>query len=126
MAGIDVARAFAILGMILVNFRTMTFADPEATPWLEFGIDRLEGKAAALFVVLAGVGISLRTAAARRNRWTLREYQLELLRRAGVLFVAGLINLHMWSWDILHCYFHSLGFPSAVKLVSPVVVKLRR
>ncbi len=104
MLGIDVARALAILGMIIVNFRAMLVPDPALTPWLERGIDHFEGKAAALFVVLAGVGISLRTFRVGRRQRALRLAQSALLRRAALLFVIGLVNLHMWTWDILHCY----------------------
>ena len=56
IVGIDVARAFAIIGMILVNFK-MVFGQ-EGESWIQPFSSILDGKAAATFVVLAGVGIA--------------------------------------------------------------------
>ncbi len=102
--GFDVARALAIFGMLLVNFRAFVAPDDGGPAWIELSIDRTEGKAAALFVVLAGVGVSLRARAAKRRKIPVVEERRALLRRALVLFVLGLIDLHLWEWDILHCY----------------------
>jgi uncharacterized membrane protein YeiB len=102
--GFDMARAVAILGMILVNFRAMSAPDDLGPLWLEAPIDRIEGKAAALFIVLAGVGIVLRMRAAHRRGSSVAEVRRSLLRRAAILFTVGVLNLHMWEWDILHCY----------------------
>lgn len=53
----------------------------------------LEGRAASLFVVLAGVGISLAKARASL-----------MLRRALFLFAIGLLNQTIFEADILHYY----------------------
>ena len=102
--GFDVARAFAVLGMVLVNYKAKMWA--EAGPaWLVWISECIEGRSAALFVVLAGVGISLRSKRAREGTGgTLAFERNALLKRAGVLFAAGLLNLHLWEWDILHFY----------------------
>lgn len=106
--GFDVARALAIFGMLLVNFRAMAGPDgPGDGPgplWMTSAIDLVEGKAAALFVTLAGLGVSLRLRGSVARRRPMREERRALLRRAGVLFGLGLLNLHLWEWDILHCY----------------------
>ncbi len=103
--GFDVARALAILGMVLVNFRGKMAAETAALPGILWLSDRLQGKAAALFVVLAGVGVSLRARRAYEERGArLSAERRALLERAAVLFVVGLLNLHLWEWDILHCY----------------------
>jgi uncharacterized protein len=99
--GIDVARAIAILGMVLVNFRGKLSAYASDLAWLEWASNRIEGKPAALFVVLAGIGISLRT---RRAREHLRREQVSLLQRAAILFGLGMLMLPLWDWDILHFY----------------------
>lgn len=103
--GIDVARALAILGMVLVNYRMKLEVGSRGPEWLSWLSDRLDGRASALFVVLAGMGISLRS---RRAREAPAQYlafeRAALLKRAAVLFAAGLLNLHMWPWDILHSY----------------------
>ncbi len=102
--GFDVARAIAILGMVLVNYRLK--AEPaDESSWLSWSGDQIEGRAAALFVVLAGVGVSLRSRRAREDPGGhLATERRALLSRAGILFGIGLANLHMWEWDILHFY----------------------
>jgi uncharacterized protein len=55
--GIDVARAFAVIGMIIVNFRIVFGEQGEG--WLKGVAQLFDGKAAATFVVLAGIGLAL-------------------------------------------------------------------
>ena len=62
--GFDFARALAVYGMVLVNFRTV-MGGTEEPAWSEFLGSLVPGRASALFVILAGVGISLMTARAR-------------------------------------------------------------
>lgn len=103
--GFDVARAAAVLGMVLVNYSAMLDAGARGPDWLVWSSERLEGRASALFVLLAGVGVSLRSRRARQDpAQHLGFERAALIKRAGVLFVAGLLNLHMWEWDILHFY----------------------
>jgi len=103
--GFDVARAVAVLGMVLVNFRGKVHATESLWSPVVWALNRIEGKAAALFVVLAGVGISLRTRRARAEGGDrMRAERRAQLERAGVLLALGLVDLHMWNWDILHFY----------------------
>ena len=102
--GIDVARAFAIIGMILVNFK-MIFGQ-EGDSWL-LGFTKLfEGKAAALFVILAGVGIAFMTNTAVKNtdEVKLRQARIKIFKRALLLFIIGLSYILIWPADILHFY----------------------
>ncbi len=109
MPGYDVARAIAIFGMVQVNFESMMHLEKHAEPaWLNWATERIEGRSAALFVMLAGVGIALRTRKARETG-VYREERVALLKRAAVLFVVGLLNVHLWEWDILHFYGLYLG-----------------
>lgn len=104
-AGYDVARAIALLGMVLVNFHGR--AESETALWwpTDLLFTELEGRSAALFVMLAGIGVSLRTRRAREQRGErIASERGFLLRRAVALFVVGLLNLHLWDWDILHVY----------------------
>ncbi|SDW14340.1 Uncharacterized membrane protein YeiB [Ruegeria halocynthiae] len=89
---LDAARFLAFCGMVLVNFRIAAEVAP-GTDWASVLIGSLEGRAAALFVVLAGVGIGLSRISAGL-----------LLRRAAFLFVIGLINMTVFDADILHFY----------------------
>lgn len=102
--GIDVARAFAIIGMILVNFK-MIFGQ-QGNSWLIDFTALFEGKAAALFVVLAGVGIAFMTNTAVKNNdeVKLRQARIKIFKRALLLFIIGLSYIMIWPADILHFY----------------------
>ncbi|WP_438423931.1 DUF418 domain-containing protein [Aquimarina macrocephali] len=102
--GIDVARALAIFGMIIVNFK-MVFGN-HGNPFLNTILGLLDGKAAATFVVLAGVGISLMTKGAlhRNNADELNQNKYKLLKRALFLFLIGISYSTIWQADILHFY----------------------
>ncbi|KIC38793.1 DUF418 domain-containing protein [Leisingera sp. ANG-M7] len=90
--GLDIARFLAFCGMVLVNFRIAAGVTP-GTDTASLLTNALEGRAAALFVVLAGIGLSL----GRPDRTT-------VFRRALFLFVVGLLNLTIFEADILHFY----------------------
>ena len=110
--GYDVARGLAVFIMIFVNFE-MVLAEKTMTGIYHAVFDFMHGKGAAMFVVLAGVGISLMVKPARVNndRQLLWTKQLILLKRAVFLFVFGLLYLPLWPADILHFYgfFISIG-----------------
>ncbi|WP_427181221.1 heparan-alpha-glucosaminide N-acetyltransferase domain-containing protein [Paenibacillus sp. TC-CSREp1] len=57
--GLDMARALAVIGMILVNYKLAM--DPQAAEpgWIHATTGILEGRVSALFVILAGIGVSL-------------------------------------------------------------------
>ncbi len=101
--GLDVARAIAVLGMILVNFRGKVHPEIAGATDLAWVLDRMEGKWAAVFVVLAGIGIGMqaRSAATASARARLRR---SLLVRSAVLLVIGVLHQHWWTWDILAFY----------------------
>jgi uncharacterized membrane protein YeiB len=98
-----VARALALLGMVWINGRYTLEAHDEP-PWLVWALDHLDGRAAALFVVLAGVGVSLRARRVRDDPSRFGAEAKALSVRAAVLFVVGMVHLHWWPWDILHVY----------------------
>ncbi|MBI1493476.1 DUF418 domain-containing protein [Halocynthiibacter styelae] len=96
LQGIDVARFIAFLGMVLVNFRIAAQVTTDADfPTLV--TNSLEGRAAALFVILAGVGFTMGHASGRQP-WHLT------LRRAVFLFIIGMLDMVMFDADILHFY----------------------
>lgn len=103
--GFDLARGLAVFIMVFVNFQ-LVLAQANDTTLLRPFFELLHGKGAALFVVLAGVGISLMLASAQRQQDTqqLRVKQQILLRRAAFLFVFGTVFLPIWDADILHYY----------------------
>lgn len=102
--GIDVARALALFGMITVNFKVVLGS--KGAPWLQALAGFMEGKAAATFVVLAGVGLAFMTRKAleTHDREKLKRAYRRILKRALFLFVLGLSYLWIWPTDILHFY----------------------
>lgn len=111
IVGYDLARALAILGMVVVHFSIVMAKDWTQPPWLAsivFGF--LDGRAAATFVVLAGVGITLmsRRAVESGDPAALAEVRRTLVRRGLFLLAIGFINLMIWPGDILRVYGVSL------------------
>ncbi|MEL6672811.1 MAG: DUF418 domain-containing protein [Bacteroidota bacterium] len=102
--GIDVARALAVIGMIIVNFKIVLGENGEG--WVKAFAEVFNGKAAATFVVLAGVGLALMTNSAVKdqNLEKLRVARKRILKRALFLFVVGLSYYWIWPADILHFY----------------------
>ena len=67
MVGLDVARALAIVGMVIVHFRQPPGETPSS--WLEYVQALPNGRASLLFVLLAGVGLTLLAGDRDRQRW---------------------------------------------------------
>ncbi|MEM6456292.1 MAG: DUF418 domain-containing protein [Acidobacteriota bacterium] len=96
--GLDLARLAAFVGMVIVNFTIVMGAenDDGLLRWL---MEPLQGKAAATFVVLAGVGLGLAAARGEHARTV-----VVTLRRAAFLFALGMLNSLIFPADILHYY----------------------
>ena len=99
LEGLDVARFFAFVGMVIVNFKIAMGADAESDGILSIFTQALEGRAAATFVVLAGIGLGL--AAVRSEQM---DTIVVTLKRAVFLLVIGLLNSLIFDADILHYY----------------------
>lgn len=100
-AGIDVARGLAVVLMVLVNFDLAIGSngpDGERVTFLAKLPTIFQGRASALFVVLAGVGIALM---ARSRGPAVRRV---LVGRGAFLLAAGFGLLLLWPADILHYY----------------------
>ena len=102
--GLDVARALAVIGMIVVNFKVVFGA--EGLSWVKYFASIFDGKAAATFVVLAGVGLALMTNSAikHKDKHKLKIAKIRIAKRALFLFVIGLSYITIWPADILHFY----------------------
>jgi len=102
--GIDVARALAVIGMIIVNFKVV-FGE-SGLNWVKSFASVFDGKAAATFVVLAGVGLALMTNSAIKNndQAKLKIARIRILKRALFLFIIGISYIAIWPADILHFY----------------------
>lgn len=106
LIGFDVARGLAVFGMVVVNFKLVMGADTAGPSWLVWLVGLLDGRAAATFVILTGVGISLMTRRARQSddSAALAERRRGLVKRAAFLFCFGLLYTPVWPADILHFY----------------------
>lgn len=104
IVGIDVARALAVIGMIIVNFKVV-FGE-HGNELLKAFTHLFDGKAAATFVVLAGIGLALMTNSAvkSQNDEKLKIAKKRIIKRAVFLFVVGLSYIWIWPADILHFY----------------------
>lgn len=104
--GYDAARAIAVFGMVVVNFYVI-FPGIDAFPdWYKEVAAFLFGRAAALFVMLAGVGLSLmsRRAYLSRSRSEHQKVRNIIFKRSVILLLMGMLFMQWWSADILHFY----------------------
>ncbi|WP_233558132.1 heparan-alpha-glucosaminide N-acetyltransferase domain-containing protein [Alginatibacterium sediminis] len=102
ITGFDLARALAIFGMVIVNFKIAMQAE-SGSKFLLWSTALLEGRASALFVMLAGIGVSLllrRGMSGRRSE--LLACRRSLVKRGLVLIALGLLFIPIWPADILH------------------------
>ncbi|MFC7336057.1 DUF418 domain-containing protein [Haloferula chungangensis] len=104
--GFDLARAMALLGMIIVNYKLVMGAANNGSAWLVSLAGLLDGRAAATFVVLAGIGVSLVSGGALKSGEpkAISAIRNTLLKRALFLFVVGMLYTPLWPADILHFY----------------------
>lgn len=118
IAGYDLARALALLGMIFVNFRYQMQADEYGAPWLLKVANLIDGRPAVTFVILAGTGLSLLNASSRKTTGfhPLQKPCSVILKRSAFLFIIGLLFTRIWHADILH--FYGFYFAAAIFLVN--------
>lgn len=103
--GYDLARALAIFGMVIVNFKIVMSATTGSQTLISLA-SLLEGRAAATFVVLAGVGITMMTNSARKSgdQKQISQVRRTLFKRSLLLVGIGLLYTPIWPADILHFY----------------------
>ena len=95
--GLDLARYVAFVGMVIVNFNVVMGAEDDMGLTGCF-TKLLSGRAAATFVVLAGIGLGLASLREQDQLITLT------FKRAAFLFIVGLLNMVIFVGDILHYY----------------------
>lgn len=95
--GYDLARSLAILFMLL-DHCGQVFGIGHTRGW-QAAYQMTDGRASAIFVLLAGAGISLlgRKHSLDVLRWT-------LMRRGAFLLILGLLNQMIWPGDILRIF----------------------
>jgi len=121
--GIALSRFIAYTGIEIVNFKIAMGAEG-GSGVLSYLTVALEGRAAATFVVLAGIGLGL--AALRGD---LEQTVSVTLKRAVFLLVFGLLNSLIFDADILHYYafyfvFGALLLPIPSRWLVTIIVLL--
>jgi len=104
--GYDAARGVAILGMIVVNYFSIFRSSSRGDIPFESAAYFLSGRAATLFVMLAGIGLTLmsRKLMLINNAESWMQFRGQIIRRSAVLFFMGIIFSLIWRSDILHFY----------------------
>jgi len=102
--GFDIARAYAIFGMFIVNFNFCFGSILSATgPFGKF-LNLFVGNSTAIFIILAGMGISLMTNRTDYSNEEKAKLKSTVLKRSWFLFALGLLLYAWWPGDILHFY----------------------
>jgi len=102
--GFDLARAYAIFGMFMVNFNFSFGSLMSPTDAVGRFLNIFTGNSTAIFIICAGMGVSLMT---NKSGYTIEEKQKlksKILKRSWFLFAIGLLLFNWWSGDILHYY----------------------
>lgn len=109
--GVDVARGLALLGMVSVHIFAAVRQDGSLHPSYVIAA----GRSAALFAVLAGVGLALATGGQRRyDGPRLRAARAGVLARAGLLMGLGLALGQVHSPPLVILAYYGLLFVVAI------------
>jgi len=111
---LDVARAVALIGVVILNYHSYLNGD---SAWFQLfpsfgerlfnpGTGVLTTRFAAVFVLVAGAGVSLLTRTSRltKDPELLRQDRLRLLRRGVLLYSFGFFLQWIWPGTILFYY----------------------
>lgn len=125
---IDVARAVAMIGVVIFNYHAglngTTAWDPVyPSQWERLfnpGTGVLTTRFAAVFVMVAGVGVSLLTRTSRTSNdpMHLRQDRMRLLRRGMLLYSFGYVLQWIWPGTILFYYGAFFIFAALIFSVS--------
>lgn len=103
IAGFDLARAYAVFGMFVVNFN-IVFGSHTNTSLPGRFLNLFNGNSSTTFVILAGMGVALMSNRKRYSGEEKKALRRTLLRRSWFLFFTGLALYTWWPADILHFY----------------------
>ncbi|WP_264524567.1 DUF418 domain-containing protein [Flavobacterium sp. N502536] len=110
--GFDLARAYAIFGMFIVNFNMVFGSHSDPSTVAQF-MSLFSGNSSSVFVILAGMGVALMTNRAAYTPSEKKQLRNTILKRAAFLFIIGLLLNLIWPADILHfygCYMFLIAF----------------
>lgn len=102
--GFDLARAYALFGMFIVNFNyCFGSVFPTEEPVGRF-LNLFTGNSTSIFIILAGMGVSLMANQKNDNQETRSNLKSIILKRSWFLLALGLLLFNWWPGDILHFY----------------------
>ena len=102
--GFDLARAYAIFGMFIVNFN-FSFGSFQDNSVIGQFLNLFTGNSTAIFIICAGMGVSLLTNNSLENsKEEKNKFKSVILKRSWFLFALGLLLYNWWAGDILHFY----------------------
>jgi uncharacterized protein len=103
IVGFDMARAYAIFGMFIVNFLFCFGSFQDQRPLGVF-LNLFVGNSTSIFIILAGMGVSFMTARTDYSIEEKKNLKSIILKRSWFLFAIGLLLYNWWPADILHFY----------------------
>jgi len=103
IVGFDLARAYAIFGMFIVNFN-FCFASFQDKSLLGQFLNLFVGNSTAIFIILAGMGVSLMSNKSEYRNDEKSNLKSIIIKRSWVLVGLGLLLYNWWPGDILHFY----------------------
>jgi len=113
--GVDVARGLALLGMMSVHIFPAIRQDGSVHPAYSIAA----GRSAALFAVLAGVGLALASGGQNKHvGWQLHASRSGVLARAGLLLVLGLFLGEVNSPPLVILAYYGLLFVVAIPFLG--------
>lgn len=102
--GFDIARAYAIFGMFIVNFNFCFGSFQDKSLPGQF-LNLFTGNSTAIFIICAGRGVSLMMNNGNNNSLKEKEkFKSIIVNRSWFLFAIGLLLYNWWPGDILHFY----------------------
>jgi len=101
--GFDLARAYAIFGMYIVNFIFCFGTFRNQTILGKFS-NLFIGNSTSIFIICAGMGIMLLANRYSGSIEEKRKLKLIIWKRSLFLFALGLLLYNWWPGDILHFY----------------------
>jgi uncharacterized membrane protein YeiB len=101
--GFDLARAYAIFGMYIVNFN-IVFGDYHDQTVMGRFLSLFSGNSSTIFVLLAGMGVSLMSNRKTYSAGEQKQLQKVISKRSWFLFAVGMLLYPWWPADILHFY----------------------
>lgn len=102
--GFDLARAYAIFGMYIVNFNFSFGSIMAPKDGAGRFLNMFTGNSTAIFIVCAGIGLSLMTSGKGNGPEEKKALRSKVLKRSWFLFALGLLLYTWWVGDILHFY----------------------